>query len=143
MSKETSIKETTSKKTGWRKRWLPIVVIVLLLGLGYGAYSLFIHSGTDYIPVGKFMQRAESMRGQIVSVGGEVAPGSINWDSQLRIMKFTLTDGRERLAVAYQGLVPDDFKPGADLVVKGRYGQDNVFGATDFGNQRSVCNICH
>ncbi|MBI2848258.1 MAG: cytochrome c maturation protein CcmE [Chloroflexi bacterium] len=136
-------KETLSEKTRRRKRWLPVIVIVLLLGVGYGAYSLFIHSGTDFMPLSQFAPRAESMRGQIVSIGGKVAPGSINWDSQAQVMKFALTDGREQLAITYQGLVPDNFKPGMDLVVKGRYGQDDVFTATDFGNKRSVCNVCH
>ncbi len=126
-----------------RGRWLLVAAVVLAVGLSYVAYSLFIHSGADYLTVSEFRSQADSLYSQPVRVGGRVAPGSIDWDDKAQVMKFTLTDDKESLAIVYEGIVPDNFKPGADLVVEGRYRPDDVFEALSFGSRRSVCNLCH
>lgn len=113
------------------------------MGLGYVAYSLFIHSGADYLTVSKLKSQAESLYGQQVRVEGRIAPGSIDWDNEANVIRFALTDDKESLTVVYQGVVPDNFKPGAALIVEGRYRPDDTFEARSFGNRRSVCNLCH
>ncbi len=126
-----------------RRKWLLVLAVVLTAGLGYTTYSLFVHTGTDYLTVSDLKSQAEFLYGQSVRVGGKVAPGSIEWDSKSKIMRFTLIDDRESLDVAYEGVVPDSFKPGVDLIVEGRYRPDDIFEALSFGNRRSVCNLCH
>ena len=126
-----------------RRKWLLVVAVVLAVGLGYVAYTLFIHSGADYLTVSELKSQVESLHDQQVRVGGKVAPGSINWDDKAQVMSFVLADDRESLAVVYEGIVPDNFKPGADLVVEGRYRPDSIFEALSFGSRRSVCNVCH
>ena len=128
-----------------RKRgiWFLVAAVVLAAGLSYVAYSLFMHSGADYLTVSELKSQVESLPDQQVRVGGKVAPGSIDWDDKAKVMRFGLTDDRETLTVVYEGIVPDNFKPGADLVVEGRYRPDDVFEALSFGSRRSVCNLCH
>jgi cytochrome c-type biogenesis protein CcmE len=111
--------------------------------MGYAVYSLFIHTGSDYITVSEARAQAESLDGQQVRIGGMVGPGSIEWDSAAQVMKFTLTDSSNRLDVLYKGVVPDSFKPGVDLVVEGKYNSDGVFEALSFGGGRSLCSFCH
>ncbi len=126
-----------------KRRWLLVIAVVLALGLSYVAYSLFIHSGTDYLTVSELKSQAESLPDQQVRVGGRIAPGSINWDDKAKVMRFALTDDRESLAIVYAGIVPDSFKPGADLVVEGKYRPDDVLEALSFGSRRSLCSFCH
>ncbi len=126
-----------------RRRWLLVIVVALALGLSYIAYSLFIHSGASYLTVSELRSQADSLYSEQVRVGGRVVPGSIDWDDKAKVMKFVLTDDRESLPIVYEGVVPDSFKPGADLVVEGRYRPDDVFEALSFGSRRSVCNLCH
>ena len=126
-----------------RGRWLLVAAVVLAVGLSYVAYSLFFHSGVDYLTVSELKSQVESIPGQQVRVGGRVVPGSIDWDDKVKVMKFALTDDRESLTIIYKGIVPDSFKPGADLVVEGRYRPDDVFQALSFGSRRSICNLCH
>ena len=116
---------------------------MLALGLGYGAYSLFIHSGIDAITVSELMTRVESLHGQQVSVEGKIAPGSVDWDNEARVMRFVLTDDKQSLPAVYQGIVPDNFKPGASLIIEGKHGTDDFFEVSSFGQRRSVCNLCH
>ena len=126
-----------------RRRWLVVIAVVSALGLSYVAYSLFFHSGADYLTVSELRSQAESLYDQQVRVGGRIAPGSINWDDQAKVMRFALTDDRESLAIVYAGIVPDSFKPGADLVVEGKYRPDDVLEALSFGSRRSLCSFCH
>ncbi len=126
-----------------RRRWLLVAVVVLAVGLSYVAYSLFIHGGADYLTISELKSQVESLPDQQVRVGGNVVPGSINWDEKAKVMRFVLADDKESVAIVYEGIVPDNFKPGADLVVEGRYRPDGVFEALSFGSRRSVCNLCH
>ncbi len=126
-----------------RRRWLLVIVVALAVGLSYVAYSLFFHSGVDYLTVSELKSQVGSLPGQQVRVGGKVVPGSIDWDDKVQVMKFALTDDRESLTVVYEGIVPDNFKPGADLVVEGTYRPDDVFEALSFGGRRSLCSFCH
>jgi len=126
-----------------RGRWFLVAAVVLAVGLGYATYSLFIHSGADYLTVSELKSQAESLYSQPVRVEGRVVPGSINWDDKTKEIRFALTDDKESLTVVYEGIVPDSFKPGADLAVEGRYRPDGVFEALSFGSRRSVCNLCH
>ncbi len=126
-----------------RKRWFIVAAVVLVVGLSYIAYSLFIHSGADYLTVSELKSQAGSLYSEQVRVGGRVAPGSIDWDEKAQVMKFILTDDSESLAIVYKGIVPDNFKPGMDLVVEGKYHSDDAFEALSFGSRRSFCNLCH
>ncbi len=126
-----------------RRRWFLVAAVVLAVGLSYATYSLFIHSGAYHLTVSEFMSQAQSLHDQQVRVGGKVVPGSIEWDSGSQTLRFVLADDGESLAVVFQGIAPDEFKPGAELIVEGRYRTDGVLEATSFGSRRSVCNLCH
>ena len=58
---------------------------------------------------------------QSVRVAGVVQQGSIVRDDQKQLVSFTITQGRQQLAVTYSGVVPDIFRPGIEVVVEGHY----------------------
>lgn len=127
-----------------RKRtWFIIVMIILVVGVGYVTYSLLNHTGADYLTVSDLRSQAESIYGQQVTVTGQIAPGSVDWDEKEETIRFVLTDDGEKLPVVYQGIVPDSFEPGSDLVAEGKYRPDGVFEALRLSRQRSFCTFCH
>jgi cytochrome c-type biogenesis protein CcmE len=128
--------------TGRRKIWILVVAIVLPVAVVYAIFTLFIHSGTEKLTVSEVILQVESPNNKQVRVEGKVEVGSIDWDDKAKVMKFNLTDGRQILAVVYEGIVPDNFKPGGELVVAGKY-DTAVFQAAGFGASRSFCSICH
>ena len=103
---------------------------------------LFSHT-TSYLTVKQFQLNNDTYSGRQVSVSGEVAPGSVVWDDKSQMIRFELMEGPSRVAVRYQGLVPQNFRPGASIVVNGYYGSDRVLQAGSFGKIRSLCSICH
>ena len=126
-----------------RRTWFIIAVIILLVGVSYAAYLLFSHNGADSLTVSELRSQAESLYDQQLRVEGKVVPGSIDWDDKAQVVRFVLTDNKGSLSVVYRGIVPDNFKPGADLITEGKYNPDGVFEALSFGSPRSVCSFCH
>ena len=126
-----------------RKAWFIIAVLVLVVGVGYAAYLLFSHKGADSLTVSELRSQAEFLDDQQIRVEGKVTPGSIDWDDKTRVIRFVLTDDKESLRIVYRGIVPDDFRPGGELVVEGRHRPDGVFEALSFSSRRSLCSFCH
>lgn len=54
-----------------------------------------------------------------IRVGGLVAPGSVRWDPQRRLLRFVLSDGRGRVPVVERGAPPALFRAGRGAIVEG------------------------
>ncbi len=65
-----------------------------------------------------------------VKVGAKVISGSIVREPGGRRHMFAVTDGASTLPVVYEGVAPDTFTDGVDVVVEGRLGRDGTFRAT-------------
>lgn len=124
-----------------KRRWLPIVIMVLVVGLAFGAYWVFAHSAEPALSVSQLKEKADSVNGQRVLLTGKVMPGSLHWDKTNQTMHFDLGDGVERQAVVFKGVVPDKFQVGTKVTVEGQL-REGYFEAQRFSN-RSLCNVCH
>ncbi|MFC1991424.1 cytochrome c maturation protein CcmE [Chloroflexota bacterium] len=126
-----------------KKRWFIITGVILVVVTSYAGYNYFIHKGSDILAVSDLKLQTESFQSQQLWVKGRVAPGSVNWDNEAKIIKFALTDDRESLDIIYKGTVPDDFRPGADMEVQGSLTPDGIFEARSLGRTVSFCTFCH
>lgn len=68
--------------------------------------------------------------GTRMRIGGLVKPGSLTRGDNLNI-RFAVTDGKNDIAVRYQGIVPDLFREGQGVVAEGSMGPDGTFIATN------------
>ncbi|HEY81908.1 MAG TPA: cytochrome c maturation protein CcmE [Dehalococcoidia bacterium] len=114
-----------------RKKKFLVGGLVVFLALGYLIYTGFQSSATYYYEVSELLTRGDSVYGENVRVRGEVAPGSVERESQGTVLRFIITDmeGEQSLPVVYQGVVPDTFKVGVEVVVEGQLDSDGVFQA--------------
>ncbi len=103
----------------------------MVLAIGYLGFMGFSSSATYYYEVNELLAQGNSVYGENVRVSGEVAPGSVEKEAQGRILRFTITDieGTESLPVVFQGVAPDSFKDGAEVVAEGQLNPDGVFQA--------------
>ena len=111
-----------------KKRFL-IGGIIVFLALGYLGYTGFEGSATYYYTVGELIEQGNSIYGENVRLNGLVAPGSIEQESSNFIMRFTIINGEASLPVVYQGVVPDAFRVGNEVVVEGYLDSDSTFQA--------------
>ena len=126
-----------------RNKWIWITGTIILGGIVFSLFVWSSHSQVDAITVSELTSRGELLPGQRLRVEGKVTPASIEWDNQAQVMSFVLTDDKDSLHAVYKGIVPDNFKPGAELIVEGRYSPDGVFEVASFGSRRSLCSFCH
>jgi cytochrome c-type biogenesis protein CcmE len=66
-----------------------------------------------------------------VRLGGEVKPGSVDWNAETLDLRFHLTDGETELLVHSRGAPPQMFRDGMGVVVEGRLTDAAVFESTN------------
>lgn len=66
-----------------------------------------------------------------VRLGGQVKPGSVQWDAQTLDLRFTVTDGSREVPVQSTGAPPQMFRDGMGVIVEGRVDQSGVFQASN------------
>ena len=69
------------------------------------------------------------MYGENVRVNGHVAPGSVEQEAGSLNLKFSIIEGRKSLPVVYEGVIPDTFKVGNEVVVEGYLDSAGIFRA--------------
>ncbi len=111
-----------------KKRFL-IGGIIILLALGYLGYTSFAGAATYYYKVNEVLAKGSSVIGSNLRVEGHVPLDSVVRESAGRLIKFPITDNTsgQSIPVVYQGVVPDTFKAGNDVVVEGVLGSDGTF----------------
>jgi cytochrome c-type biogenesis protein CcmE len=65
-----------------------------------------------------------------VRLGGQVKPGSVQWDATTLDLRFIVTDGQREMAVRSTGAPPQMFRDGMGVVVEGQADPSGVFHAS-------------
>lgn len=78
----------------------------------------------------ELLARGNDGVGVPVRLGGQVKPGSVQWNSATLDLRFTVTDGAGEMAVHSTGAPPQMFRDGMGVIVEGRVGSGGVFQAS-------------
>ena len=103
--------------------------LIVLLAVGYLGYTGFQGSAIYYYTVSEVIEQGNSIDGKNVRVNGQVIPGSVEEEAGNLMLKFSIEEGGESLPVVYQGVVPDTFKVGSEVVVEGHLNSAGIFQA--------------
>lgn len=111
-----------------------VVALVLFLGgLSWLIFSGLSENSVYFLNVSEALALEPAKRDQ-ARLFGSVAADNLVRDPQSLGVAFDLRDKfhpEQTLRVEYRGAVPDTFKPGAEVIVEGRFDTArNVFGAT-------------
>jgi len=110
---------------------LKILATVVVVG---GAIALLltasISKGAEYYHfVDEVMANTDAWRGKKLQVHGVVADGSIEQARGTLMYRFKIQSRPDRppanIVATYEGLVPDTFKSGAEVIVRGTLTADN------------------
>lgn len=108
----------------------PIIIsAVILLIVGYLVYTGIRDTMVFYLTVSEVMAKPPSDLSGTLKVGGLVTADSVQWDPKTLKLSFNLEDPQSHLTVHYAGVVPDSFKPGAEVIVEGTYHAPGTFSA--------------
>ncbi len=113
-----------------RRVKLILITLVAMCIIGYLVYTGVRDTMVYYVTVSELMEMdAQSSNGGI-RVGGKVHEGSVAWDPRDLKLKFIMGDDTTTLPVVYQGVVPDSFKQGREVIIEGTY-TDGLFTASE------------
>jgi cytochrome c-type biogenesis protein CcmE len=114
-----------------------IVIAIIVVSLGYLAYTGVQESKSYYVTIGELRRLGDGAYSKRLRVAGNVVPGSIrqagtNADFVL-VEQDPQTNQRQELRVTYKGTEPppDTFKDNAQALVMGEFGKDQVFHARE------------
>ena len=100
----------------------------IVTAVGYLIYTGIQETKVYYFTIDEFLLKREALANKDVRIAGRVQDGSMQWDPAALNLNFVLTPIDETTAplapgvpVHYQGIVPDMFAEGRDVVVEGIY----------------------
>lgn len=114
-----------------KKKQLKFVIgsIVIVAAIGYLVVTGITRTSVYYLTVGELLSKGDSVYGEGVRVEGKVVDGSIKKDPTALKVDFRITDGTKDMTIHYEGIIPDLFEVGRDVVVEGKYTREGVFKA--------------
>ena len=113
----------------FKKRKFLIGGIIVFLAICYLGYTGFQDSATYYYTVSELAEQEGSFQDENLRINGQVANGSVEQESTSFVLRFTMVEGGKSLPVVYQGVVPDTFKVGNEIVVEGYLNSAGIFQA--------------
>jgi cytochrome c-type biogenesis protein CcmE len=112
-----------------RRPWgVLVLVAVVLVVVGYLAFSSIGSALVYYLTPSELLARGEAGIGQTVRLGGQVKPGSVSGPAT--DLTFAITDGEAEITVHSTVAPTRSFREGSGAVVEGRLSEDGTFEAT-------------
>lgn len=106
-------------------------LVVVLGGFGYLLYGGIGENLVYFWTPSELMAQGAEAIDSPVRLGGQVVPGSVQWDAEALDLKFRVTDGSETFEVHSTGAPPQMFRDGIGVVVEGRLTEAGVFESTN------------
>lgn len=101
--------------------------IIIVVAIGYLVVTGISKTSVYYLTVSELLSKGDSVFGQGVRVEGKVMDGSIKKDPSALKVDFKITDSSKDISVHYEGVIPDLFEEGRDVVVEGKYTREGIF----------------
>jgi cytochrome c-type biogenesis protein CcmE len=97
-----------------------------------GAFGYLIYGGIGenlvyFLSPKELLAKGTAAYDMPVRLGGQVVPGSVQWNAERLELRFRVTDGAEQVSVRSKGAPPQMFRDGIGVVVEGRYRRGGEF----------------
>lgn len=111
-----------------RSRWFLIAAAVVILG----GFSYLVYGGIEsnlvyFLTPSELKDKGDAAFNEPVRLGGQVVPGSVQWNAEAIDLRFKLTDGTSTLTVHSSKAPPQMFREGMGVVVEGELTSSGVF----------------
>ena len=100
------------------------LIAVSLVVIGSVAYLILSgvkQTGLHYMTVTELARTERPPEEGGFRLDGRVAIGTVQYDQKAPQLLFQMTDGKEMIGVVYDGLMPDAFGGGREVVVEGTF----------------------
>jgi cytochrome c-type biogenesis protein CcmE len=106
-----------------RNRRFIVGAAIIVAAVTYLVYTGVRETSVYYLTIDEFLSRREAVANEGIRVAGRVGAGSMQWNPSTLDLRFRLAsfDGHDGVDVAYNGVLPDMFAEGRDVIVEGTY----------------------
>ena len=114
-----------------KNRRFVIGAAIIAVAVSYLVYSGIRETSVYYLTIDEFLTRRKAVAGEGLRVAGRVGGKSVDWNPATLDLRFRLANFEENdgVDVAYNGVLPDMFAEGRDVIVEGTYGGGGSFHA--------------
>ena len=102
----------------------------LVGGLAYLLFGGLSSNIVYFLTPGELLAKGASAVDASVRLGGQVKPGTVQWNAQALDLSFVMTDGEREVVVHSKKAPPAMFRDGQGVVVEGRLNHEGTFQAT-------------
>ena len=117
-----------------QKRTLRIYYIIFILISLAVIFTLFIKTFNENLLFYRSpsqINAGEFPENYIFRIGGMVEDGTLEKSQESMDVKFSITDYEKSINISYNGILPDLFREGQGVVIRGKLGSDGIFYAEE------------
>lgn len=114
-----------------KKMWAGVGAVAVV-----GAVGMLLAGGLKenvvyFLTPSELVAQGTSALDRPLRLGGQVKPGSVNWDAEALDLRFVVQDSVSEVHVSSTGAPPAMFRDGIGVVVEGSMGPDGTFESTN------------
>jgi cytochrome c-type biogenesis protein CcmE len=106
---------------------LVLTLVVILSGFGYLLYGGIDNNIVYFLTPHELLAKGARGFDVPLRLGGQVVPGSVQWNAATLDLRFRVTDGTGEVSVKSRGAPPQMFRDGMGVVVEGKYRREGIF----------------
>ena len=116
-----------SDRKGSKRLWMGLGLAAIV-----GALALLVAGGLQenvvfFLTPSELEAKGAEVYDQPLRLGGQVKPGTVDWDAEASELEFVLRDDSSQVRVHSDGAPPSMFQEGIGVVVEGHYTREGVF----------------
>ena len=112
---------------GKRKAGFALALIVVLSSFGYLVYGGIGENLVYFVTPGELLAKGSQAYDKPIRLGGQVVPGTMQWDAAALDLRFTLQDEDGEVRVHSTKAPPAMFREGQGVIVEGKLNRDGIF----------------
>jgi cytochrome c-type biogenesis protein CcmE len=112
---------------GKKKVGAALALIVVLSSFGYLVYGGIGENIVYFVTPGELLAKGNDAYDRPTRLGGQVMPGTMEWDADALDLRFTLQDEDGQIRVHSQKAPPAMFREGMGVIVEGKLNREGVF----------------
>jgi cytochrome c-type biogenesis protein CcmE len=110
-----------------RKIGLVVALVVVLSSFGYLVYGGIGENIVYFVTPGELLAKGPDAYDRQIRLGGQVMPGTVQWDADALDLRFTLQDEDGQVTVHSRKAPPAMFREGQGVIVEGRLNRAGIF----------------
>jgi cytochrome c-type biogenesis protein CcmE len=112
---------------GKKKVGFALALIIVLSSFGYLVYGGIGENLVYFVTPGELLAKGTEAYDKPIRLGGQVVPGTMQWDPDAVDLRFTLQDEDGQIRVHSQKAPPAMFREGMGVIVEGKLNRAGVF----------------